>query len=198
MTVQNSRPNASLSSLLAAVDTELAEELRKERHQRASASAAPTHEEIGRHICFQLAGRDLAAPLSLVLEVGELETVRPLPFLPDWVEGVTNIRGEIVSVTNLARFFQLTGTAGKKNRTFLLLHDSGVKTAVMVDKIIGTRLLHRQEGAAPPPVSENSESGAAAALSDFLQGSAMVLVGEETRELQLFDGGKLLASLALQ
>lgn len=189
------RQDASLSSLLADVDAELAEELRKERNQLASTSAAPAQEEIGRHICFQLAGRDLAAPLSLVLEVGELETVRPLPFLPDWVEGVTNIRGEIVSVTNLTRFFKLTDPVGKKNRTFLLLHDSGVRTAVMVDKIIGTRLLHREEGAAQPTVHRDSP---AAALTDFLQGSALFLAGEKTEKLQLFDGGKLLASLKLQ
>ena len=195
MTVLNSSENASLSSLLAAIDAELAQELRKEQNQIASSVTAPAREEIGRHICFQLADRHLAVPLSLVLEVGELETVRPLPFLPDWVEGVTNIRGEIVSVSNLAVFFKLTSRTARKNRTFILLHDSGVKTAVMVDKITGTRMLHREEGAVRPVAPS---SGPAAALTDFLQGSAMFLVGEETQELQLFDGSRLLASLALQ
>jgi purine-binding chemotaxis protein CheW len=197
MTVWNSGQNGSLSSLLAAIDAELAEELRKERNQIASSAVAPVREEIGRHICFQLADRHLAVPLSLVLEVGEVETVRPLPFLPDWVEGVTNIRGEIVSVTNLAVFFKLPRLSKKKdkNHTFMILHHSGVKTAVLVDKITGTRMLHRETGAEPsaPPVD-----GPATALTDFLQGSAMFLAGEETEELQLFDGSKLLASLRLQ
>lgn len=192
--MQNSRQNVSLSSLLAAIDAELAEELRKEQNQTASTADAPTRKEIGRHICFQLADRHLAVPLSLVLEIGELETVRPLPFLPDWVEGVTNIRGEIVSVTNLAVFFKLTSRAARKNRTFIVLHDRGVKTAVMVDKITGTRLLHREFGAEPPAAPASGP----AALTDFLRGSAVFLAGEETLELQLFDGSRLLASLALQ
>jgi purine-binding chemotaxis protein CheW len=196
MTVLNSSQNASLSSLLAAIDAELAQELRKEQNQIASSAAAPAREEIGRHICFQLADSHLAVPLSLVLEVGELETVRPLPFLPDWVEGVTNIRGEIVSVSNLAVFFKLTGRTARKNRTFILLHDSGVKTAVIVDKITGTRMLHQEEDAAGPPA--RAADGPAAALTEFLQGSAMFLAGEETEELRLFDGSKLLASLRLQ
>ena len=191
MTAQNS---PSLSSLLTAIDAELAEELRKEQNQTASAAAAPTREEIGRHICFQLAGRHLAVPLSLVLEIGELETVRPLPFLPDWVEGVTNIRGEIVSVTNLAVFFKFIGRAVKKNRTFILLHDSGVKTAIMVDKITGTRLLHREKSAEPSATYDIDPN---AILNDFLQGSAMFMAGEKMQELQLFDGSKLLVSLAL-
>lgn len=195
MTVLNSSENVSLSSLLAAIDAELAQELRKEQNQTDRFSTASAREEIGRHICFQLAGRHLAVPLSLVLEVGEMETVRPLPFLPDWVEGVTNIRGEIVSVTNLAVFFKLTSRTARKNRTFILLHDSGVRTAVMVDKITGTRMLHREIGAEQPAAPS---SGPAVALTDFLQGSAMFLVGEDTQELQLFDGSRLLASLALQ
>jgi len=196
MTVLNSSQNTSLSSLLAAIDAELAGELRKERNQVVSAAAAPVRQEIGRHICFKLADRHLAVPLSLVLEVGELETVRPLPFLPDWVEGVTNIRGEIVSVSNLAVFFKLTSRTARRNRTFILLHDNGVKTAVMVDRITGTRLLHQDESAEQQPVVP--ASGPAAALTDFLRGSAMFLAGEETQELQLFDGSRLLAALALQ
>jgi purine-binding chemotaxis protein CheW len=195
-TTQNSSQELNLNSLLRAIDTELAEELRKEQNQVFPALApVRTREEIGRHICFRLANQHLAVPLSLVVEVGELETVRALPFLPDWTEGVTNIRGEIVSVTNLALFFKLYNRATKKNRTFILLHDNGIKTAIMVDKITGTRLLHREEGVALQTTPSDATS---IALADFLQGTAIFLAGEETQELALFDGRKLLAALKLQ
>ena len=195
-TTQNSSQELSLNSLLTAINTELAEELRKEQNQVSTALVVRTREEIGRHICFRLANQHLAVPLSLVVEVGELETVRALPFLPDWTEGVTNIRGEIVSVTNLALFFKLYNRATKKNRTFILLHDNGIKTAIMVDKITGTRLLHREEGVT---LQTSSRSDATSiALADFLQGSAIFLAGEDTQELALFDARKLLAALKLQ
>ncbi len=195
-TTQNNSQELSLSNLLTAIDTELAEELRKEQNQLADSVVVRAREEIGRHICFRLANQHLAVPLSLVVEVGELETVRPLPFLPNWAEGVTNIRGEIVSVTNLILFFRLAGRSARKNRTFILLHDNGIKTAIMVDKITGTRLLHREEGI--ELTAKSSGDLTSTTLTDFLQGSAVFLTGEETQKLDLFDGRKLLAALKLQ
>ena len=182
--------HSDLAALLSAIDQEIAEELRHEQLQPGISSAAQTAEEIGRHLCFTLAGQHLAVPLSQVLEVGELETVRPLPFLPDWTEGVTNIRGEIVSVTNLTVFFQLTGKIAKKSRTAVILHEGGMKTAAVVDKITGTRLLYKKEGLAV--------SAAAAVPADFLAGSALFMAENGENRLDLFNSGKLLAALRLQ
>lgn len=178
----------SLAELLAGLDAELAEELRREQRIPAESGPSAALQEIGRHICFTLADRHLAIPLALVLEVGELETVRPLPFLPDWADGVTNIRGQIVSVTNLAAFFRL---AAKKSRTFIIIHDSGMKTAIVVDRITGTRLLYRRDGM-------TFSGGVAAVPADFLSGPALYLTEDGERRLELFDGRKLLAAIRLQ
>ena len=97
---------ADLTALLREIDREISATL-LEYGDGLSVTADDRHQEIGRHICFELGGKRLALPLSLVDEVGELENVRPLPFLPEWVHGVTNIRGEIVSVTDLALFFRI-------------------------------------------------------------------------------------------
>uniref|UniRef100_UPI0040575CC0 chemotaxis protein CheW n=1 Tax=Candidatus Electronema sp. TaxID=2698783 RepID=UPI0040575CC0 len=183
--------DSGLAELLAAIDQEVAEELRREQLQadRLSADKAALT-EIGRHLCFRLAGQDLAVPLAQVLEVGELETLRPLPFLPDWAEGVTNIRGEIVSVTNLAVFFQTGGRAQKKSRTVIILHEGGMKTAAIVDKITGTRLLHTREGLA--------NSGSAAVPADFLSGAALFMAEDSENRLDILNSGRLLAALRLQ
>lgn len=105
-------------------------------------------QEIGRHICFDLGEMRLAVPLSLVVEVGELEEkVRALPFLPEWVQGVTNIRGEIVSVTDIGLFFNIANRVPKKkNRAYIVIYNGEMKTAVIVDRITATRMLYRKEG----------------------------------------------------
>ena len=182
--------DSGLAELLSAIDQEIAEDLRREQLLSGSSGTSKAAEEIGRHLCFMLAGQHLAVPLSQVLEVGELETVRSLPFLPDWAEGVTNIRGEIVSVTNLAVFFQLTEKITKKSRTAVILHEGGMKTAAVVDKITGTRLLYRKE--------ELTVSAAAAVPVDFLSGPALFMADNGENWLDLFNGGRLLAALRLQ
>lgn len=185
--------DAALAALLMDIDRETAEALRQEQLADTGAAQTETLTAIGRYLCFLLAGQQLAVPLSLVLEVGELETLRPLPFLPAWAEGVTNIRGEIVSVTNLAVFFNLVGRALRKSRTVLILHDgsSRMKTAVTVDKIAGTRLLYQR-------VEQAADSGESSAVpAEFLSGKAVYLTESSEHEVQLFNSTKLLAALRL-
>lgn len=183
-----------LSALLIRIDEEITGELHKQDSASGSGSDAG-REEIGRHICFALAGRQLAVPLTLVLEVGELEVVQPLPFLPEWVEGVTNIRGEIVSVTDLAAFFNIAVSGDtperKESRPFIIIHDGDVKTAIIVDRITGTRLLYKKTGMKPGNGGEKSIP------SKFLSGSAVFLLDDTERALELFDGGQLLSSIRI-
>ncbi|MCP3898598.1 MAG: chemotaxis protein CheW, partial [Desulfobacteraceae bacterium] len=105
--------------------------------------------DIGRHICIELAGKEFAIPLSSVLEAGENLSVQSLPLLPDWITGITNIRGEIISVVNLSLFFDIKDseqiTKHKLidiNKSYLIIHNDTIKIAILVDKILATRPLY--------------------------------------------------------
>lgn len=158
--------------------------------------AGDNQQELGRHICFDLGDRRLALPLSFVVEVGELEDVRPLPFLPEWVQGVTNIRGEIVSVTDIALFFNIPTEQHRKiDRTFIIIYNGEVKTAVVVDRIAATRMLYKKEGAVQNDTKDNKSERSV--LSNFLLGSALYHTGEREEVVQLFDGEQLLSSIKI-
>ncbi|MCI5140935.1 MAG: hypothetical protein D3909_04245, partial [Candidatus Electrothrix sp. ATG1] len=130
-TVSRGDAPAELLGLLQNINQELTEAV-LEYGDGLTAASDEEQQEIGRHICFDLGDKHLAMPLSLVVEVGELENVRPLPFLPEWVYGVTNIRGEIVSVTDIALFFNIAERPQKKkNRTFIVVYNGEMKTAVV-------------------------------------------------------------------
>jgi purine-binding chemotaxis protein CheW len=149
-------------------------------------------QELGRHICFELGNKNLALPLSLVVEVGELENVRPLPFLPGWVQGVTNIRGEIVSVTNIALFLNIAQKQQRKaHPTFIVIYNGQVKTAIIVDRIAATRMLYHNETIKEDKTTEQG------ILSNFLTGSAMFYSGEKEEVVQLVDGEQLLSSIKI-
>ena len=180
-----------LAELLRTVDQEITEAVQRYGDGLQSGSDEQ-QQEIGRHICFDLGERGLALPLSLVAEVGELENVRPLPFLPEWVQGVTNIRGEIVSVTDIALFFNISArSSGKKNRAFIVLRNGEMKTALVVDRISATRILYRKEQA------DKEKKTDWTVLSGFLSGSAVYHSGGKEEAVQLFDGEKLLSSLRI-
>jgi len=82
----------------------------------------------------------LGIPLSGALEISRRPDITPLPNLPDWVLGVSNIRGEIISITDLKIFFGLP--IQKKNnagtgKMVIILHNHEIKVGAVVDRVTG-------------------------------------------------------------
>lgn len=56
---------------------------------------------------FQLAGQDYAFRIEQIQEIVILDKVTKTPQVPDYVEGVSNLRGSIIPIINLRRLFGL-------------------------------------------------------------------------------------------
>jgi purine-binding chemotaxis protein CheW len=107
---------------------------------RGAAGQAGPQEQ---HVIFTLAGTDYAVPIANVLEVGPPPAVTPLPHVPDWLVGLTNLRGDIISVVDLGRYFELDcGSRGRRGR-MLVAHSpqDGMTTGLLVDAVKGMRYL---------------------------------------------------------
>ncbi|HBX70336.1 MAG TPA: hypothetical protein DEH25_13395, partial [Chloroflexi bacterium] len=78
------------------------------------------------------------------LDVKQVLTIRPaqwitfVPRVPDWVVGVVNIRGEILSVVDLHRFFGLRAAEAEQAQAYLVVVDTPqMELALLVDEILG-------------------------------------------------------------
>ncbi len=58
----------------------------------------------------------LALPIACLRSVEPYEAVTPLPHVPAWVRGVTNVRGTVVGVVDLAAFLGLGEAASAAGR----------------------------------------------------------------------------------
>ncbi|HLP58214.1 MAG TPA: chemotaxis protein CheW, partial [Candidatus Deferrimicrobium sp.] len=56
---------------------------------------------------FRLANENYALECRYIREVFFLKSLTPIPGAPDFVLGILNLRGQIVSVIDLAKFFEL-------------------------------------------------------------------------------------------
>jgi purine-binding chemotaxis protein CheW len=65
------------------------------------------------YLVFSLAGADYAVDLANVREIGPPPGVTPLPHVPDWLLGVSNVRGDIVSIVDLRLFLGLPGNGAR-------------------------------------------------------------------------------------
>ena len=122
---------------------------------------------IARYIAFDLGGTRYAVAMENVLEVERLPAVTPIPNVPDWIDGLSNLRGEIISVVDLRRFFDMAENESDRTRRMLVVqsHEADVTTSIVVDRVAGIRNLPLKAVQAPT-------SAVASAGSEFITGTA--------------------------
>ncbi len=89
-------------------------------------------------LLFALGDEWYGVRVSQVREIYNEYTVTTIPCVPDYIAGVVNIRGEIVSVTDLRTMMGLgrTGEPGAEQQPpLIVISDETVCTALMVDAI---------------------------------------------------------------
>ena len=106
-------------------------------------SDGPQEGTAATHLICVLDEGEFALPLAGVLEVQRLPAVTPAPHLPDWLLGVANRRGEILSVVDLAGFLGLPAAAPSPSRRLVVVRASReeMTTGLVVDRVCGLRAL---------------------------------------------------------
>jgi purine-binding chemotaxis protein CheW len=74
-------------------------------------------------------------PVDVVREVVSEYRLTPVPCAPGFVLGVVNLRGEIVSVTDLAAVLGLPAPARLRAAPLVVVSSDGVTTALAVDSV---------------------------------------------------------------
>lgn len=121
-------------------DQEQSARILKARAQ-ALAQQAPGDDMVGRIevVEFLLAYETYAIESRFVREVYPLEKLTPLPCTPAFVLGIVSVRGEMLSVIDLKKFFDLP-EKGLTDLNKLIVLDSGVmRFGILADAIVGVR-----------------------------------------------------------
>lgn len=94
---------------------------------------------------FLLAYERYAFETKCVREVVPLKELTPLPGTPPFVLGITNVRGQIISVVDIKNFFDLPGKGLTDLNKIILLHSEKMEFGVLADVIPGVRKLFVDE-----------------------------------------------------
>ena len=86
---------------------------------------------------FLLAHERYAVDSAYVREVYPLENLTPLPGTPAFVLGIVNLRGEIVSVIDLRKFFDLAQTGLPDLNKVIVLESGNMMFGILADAILG-------------------------------------------------------------
>lgn len=106
---------------------------------------------------LQLAGERYAIELRWIREVARLTDHTPVPGTPDYIVGLTNLRGEIVAVVDLRRLFRLATPGLSDLSRLVVLGEARGELGVLVDSAHGTTTISATDVlAAPAGVAGNA------------------------------------------
>jgi len=125
-----------LENLIFNIDEQLAGVVDKAAiaEQQAAANQEASH----RYILVGIGSLHLALAIGDLAEVGPLPAITFLPNLPPWIQGIVNIRSEIVSVIDFGGFLNVAGSGVCDGNRLAVLRHKKRKIGLRVDRIVGT------------------------------------------------------------
>ena len=113
-------------------------------HARAQALArtpphAPAAETLLEVLEFHLAQERYAVETRYVQEVHPLKELTPLPCTPPFVLGIVNVRGRILPVLDLKKFFDLPEKGLTDLHRIILVRGNDLELGLLADVIVGVQ-----------------------------------------------------------
>jgi purine-binding chemotaxis protein CheW len=164
------------------------EETRRILEARARAAAKPPVEpddaERLEVLTFSLATETYGVETCHVREVCQLKELTAVPCTPPFIGGVMNLRGRIVAIIDLRRFFELPARGLTELNRVIVLKGGDSELGLLADSIDGVRSV---------PVSDLQEG-----LPTLTGARDRFLKGITGQMLAVLDGGRLLADAGLK
>ena len=113
------------------------------RARARSLARERTREEAGEEhidvVAFMLAHETYGVESSCVREVCPLKDLTPVPCTPPFVLGIINVHGQILSVIDIRKFFELPCEALTDLNRVIILHSSEMEFGILADAVLGLR-----------------------------------------------------------
>jgi purine-binding chemotaxis protein CheW len=105
-------------------------------------------------VTFQLGEELYGINIMDVKEIVRVQTIRAIPNAPMYVEGIFNLRSEIIPIINLHKRFHLKKLAASEDDEllsgFIILDIDGMKLGVIIDRVSRVVTIEKEEIQPPP------------------------------------------------
>jgi purine-binding chemotaxis protein CheW len=142
-------------------------------------------------VVFELTDEFYGVDIAAVESIIKMQAVTKLPHAPDFVEGVTNLRGKVLPVIDLNKRFGLPRQSPGKDGRIIVVSIEGIQVGMIVDSVSEVLTLSEQVVEPTPTIATSVDSTfitGIAKLEDrlvILLDLKKVLSREEQVELQI-------------
>jgi chemotaxis signal transduction protein len=116
--------------------------------QKTSASAQELSEV--QLVTFMLGPEEYGVPISQIQEIDRLARITKVPKAAEFIEGITNLRGEVIPVLDTRKRFDLEVKPSDDRTRIIIVDLGGVKTGLVVDSVREVLNLAKKDIAPPP------------------------------------------------
>ena len=106
---------------------------------------------------FQLGHETYGVPITSLHEIVRVPEITAVPDAPDYIEGVINLRGKIVSVIDLRKRFGQKKVALARQHRILVVEHKGRLSGLIVDSASEVLKIPPSEIDTPPDIFEQNE-----------------------------------------
>jgi purine-binding chemotaxis protein CheW len=110
--------------------------------------------EYNQLVTFQLGEELYGINIMDVKEIVRVQAIRAIPNAPTYVEGIFNLRSEIIPVVNLHKRFHLKKAAASEDDEllsgFIILDMDGMKLSIIIDRVSRVVTIEKEDTQPPP------------------------------------------------
>lgn len=88
--------------------------------------------ETNKVVVFQVGNEEYAIPISFVISIEKVEGITPIPHLPDYVNGIFKVRGDLSPVIDFERVLYNQPTRINESTKIIVLQTSELSIGVIV------------------------------------------------------------------
>jgi purine-binding chemotaxis protein CheW len=109
-------------------------------------------EEVVELIEFTLGHENYAIEVKYVREVYPIKDLTPVPCTPTFVLGILNVRGQIISVTDFRKFFDLPNGQITDESRVIIVENEKLELGILADSVLGEKRIPRSRIQSQTPV----------------------------------------------
>jgi len=117
---------------------------------KASHKAAAGESSEIQLVTFMLGAEEYGVPISQIQEIDRLGKITKVPKAAEFIEGITNLRGEVIPVLDTRKRFDLEVKTPDDRTRIIIVDMGGVKTGLVVDSVREVMNLAKKDIAPPP------------------------------------------------
>jgi purine-binding chemotaxis protein CheW len=101
-------------------------------------------------VTFMLGAEEYGIPISQIQEIDRLAKITKVPKAAEFIEGITNLRGEVIPVLDTRKRFELEVKPCDDRTRIIIVDLGGIKTGLVVDSVREVLNLPKKDIAPPP------------------------------------------------